>query len=268
MPRSHLPPFLPATRPPFEADGYQPITDHVIASLPSMAHILIVEDNPDLAYGLRTGLEIEGYEVDVAEDGETGLARAQQSVPDLMILDLMLPGMDGYRVLRALREKGIEMPVLILTARGEEADKVLGFRLGADDYVTKPCGVLELLARVGALLRRSRMAERAAHAGSGSDGVERFGTVEINPASRTVTKGGQLVSLSPKEFDLLLTLVRRRGAVASRVELLREVWGHRVEVMTRTVDIHIAELRRKLEDDPSEPRHILTVWKAGYRLEP
>jgi len=229
-------------------------------------NILIVEDNPDLAYGLRTGLEIEGYEVAVAEDGETGLARAKQWLPDLVILDLMVPGMDGYRVLRSLRDDGLEMPVLILTARGQEADKVLGFRLGADDYVTKPCGVLELLARVGALLRRSRMSERGTHAGG--ETIERFGDVEINPASRTVTKSGHLVALSPKEFDLLLTLVRRRGAVASRVELLREVWGHRVEVMTRTVDIHIAELRRKLEDDPSAPRHILTVWKAGYRLEP
>src|SRR5438034_2426466 len=169
-------------------------------------NILIIEDNPDLAYGLRTGLEIEGYAVDVAEDGETGLARAKQWLPDLLILDLMLPGMDGYRVLKNLREDGLEMPVLILTARGQEADKVLGFRLGADDYVTKPCGVLELLARVGALLRRSRIAERA-----GADGIERFGRVEINPASRTVTKEGTPVALSPKEFDLLLALVRRRG---------------------------------------------------------
>ena len=230
-----------------------------------VTNILIVEDNPDLAYGLRTGLEIEGYEVAVAEDGETGLARARQWLPDLVILDLMLPGMDGYRVLKSLRDDGLEMPVLILTARGQETDKVLGFRLGADDYVTKPCGVLELLARVGALLRRSRMIDRGAHLAM--ETIERFGDIEINPASRTVTRKGQPVALSPKEFDLLLTLVRRRGAVASRVELLREVWGHRVEVMTRTVDIHIAELRRKLEDDPSAPRHILTVWKAGYRLE-
>ena len=229
----------------------------------TMPRILIVEDNPDLAYGLRTGLEIEGYDVQVAEDGETGLDRARAWSPDLVMLDLMLPGMDGYRVLRTMREGGSDVPVLSLTARGEEADKVLGFRLGADDYVTKPCGVLELLARVGALLRRSRIAERA-----GADGIERFGSVEINPASRTVTREGTAVALSPKEFDLLLALVRRRGAVASRVELLREVWGHRVEVMTRTVDIHIAELRRKLEHDPSQPRHILTVWKAGYRLEP
>ena len=242
-------------------DGVPSPTDTVTMTT---ARILIVEDNANLAYGLRTGLEIEGYEVQVAEDGETGLERAKRWSPDLVMLDLMLPGMDGYRVLKALRESGSEVPVLILTARGEEADKVLGFRLGADDYVTKPCGVLELLARVGALLRRSRLADHRAP----TDAIERFGTVEINPSSRTVTKEGTPVALSPKEFDLLLALVRRRGAVASRVELLREVWGHRVEVMTRTVDIHIAELRRKLEDDPSQPRHILTVWKAGYRLEP
>jgi two-component system, OmpR family, alkaline phosphatase synthesis response regulator PhoP len=231
----------------------------------TMPRILIVEDNPDLAYGLRTGLEIEGYDIQIAEDGESGLERARAWRPDLVMLDLMLPGMDGYRVLRTLRESGADMPVLILTARGEEADKVLGFRLGADDYVTKPCGVLELLARVGALLRRSRIADAR---NVTTDTLERFGAVEINPSSRTVTKEGTPVALSPKEFDLLLALVRRRGAVASRVDLLREVWGHRVEVMTRTVDIHIAELRRKLEDDPSQPRHILTVWKAGYRLEP
>jgi DNA-binding response OmpR family regulator len=234
-----------------------------------MTRVLIIEDNPNLAYGLRTGLEIEGYDVQVTEDGESGLERARSWSPDLVMLDLMLPGMDGYRVLRSLRESGSDVPVLILTARGEEADKVLGFRLGADDYVTKPCGVLELLARVAALLRRSRALDhRTTPADGGGAAVERFGSVEINPASRTVSRRGIAVALSPKEFDLLLALVRRRGAVASRVELLREVWGHRVEVMTRTVDIHIAELRRKLEDDPSEPRHILTVWKAGYRLEP
>jgi DNA-binding response OmpR family regulator len=229
-----------------------------------MTRILIVEDNPDLAYGLRTGLEIEGYETDVAEDGLTGLTRAQEWEPHLVILDLMLPGMDGYRVLRTLRERGQEMPVLVLTARGEEADKVLGFRLGADDYVTKPCGVLELLARVGALLRRARPTDGQKPA---EPALERFGGVEINPAARSVMRDGQAVALSPKEFDLLLTLVRRRGAVVSRLELLREVWGYHADVMTRTVDIHIAELRRKLEENPSQPKHILTVWKAGYRLE-
>lgn len=226
-----------------------------------MPQILIVEDNADLAFGLSTSLEVEGYEVTVANDGPGGLAAARERNPDVIILDLMLPGLDGYRVLRTLREEGREMPVLILTARGEEADKVLGFRLGADDYVTKPVGVLELLARVNALLRRVRAPEKKEAAN------ERFGNVEIIPSSRTVLRNGTQVALTPKEFDLLLALVRRRGAVASRFELLKEVWGHRTAVMTRTVDIHIRELRRKLEDNPAEPRHILTVWKAGYRLE-
>jgi DNA-binding response OmpR family regulator len=227
-----------------------------------MTRILVVEDNPDLAFGLRNNLEIEGYEVVVAEDGPTGLDRATESRPDLIILDLMLPGMDGYRVLRALRQKGLEQPVLILTARGDEADKVMGFRNGADDYVTKPFGVLELLARVEALLRRTGKGPRAAGAAT-----ERFGEVEVDAAARTVLRGGAPVALTPMEFDLLVALIRRRGAVASRHELLREVWGHRAAVVSRTVDTHIAELRRKLEDDPSEPRHILTVRKAGYRLQ-
>ncbi|HEX6631868.1 MAG TPA: response regulator transcription factor [Gemmatimonadaceae bacterium] len=234
-----------------------------------MPQLLLVEDNPDLAFGLRTGLEIEGYEVHVAEDGPTGLKLARELRPDLVILDLMLPGMDGYRVLRAMREDGLEMPVLILTARGEEADKVLGFRIGADDYVVKPCGVLELLARVAALLRRAgrRPREEVDPAVQAAQSVERFGDVEVYDARRTVLKRGEPVPLTPKEFDLLLTLIRRRGAVATRSDLLREVWGHKAEVATRTVDIHVAELRRKLEEDPAAPRHILTVWKAGYRFE-
>lgn len=229
------------------------------------ARILIVEDNPDLAYGLQTSLEIEGHSVEVAEDGVSGLERALDAPPDLIILDLMLPGMDGYRVLRSLREEGVETPVIILTARGEEADKVMGFRLGADQYVTKPFGLLELLARVKALLRRSAgPAEPESREGAS---IERFGEIEVNPSSHTVTRAGEPVQLTPKEYDLLLALIRRRGAVASRPELLREVWGHQASVMTRTVDIHISELRRKLEPDPPNPRHILTVRKAGYRLE-
>lgn len=232
-----------------------------------MPRLLLVEDNPDLAFGLRTGLEIEGYEVHHAEDGPTGLQMARDLAPDLIILDLTLPGMDGYRVLRTIREEGREMPVLILTARGEEADKVLGFRIGADDYVVKPCGVLELLARVTALLRRAgRRTDLPDPAVAAAQSVERFGDVEVYDARRTVLKKGEPVALTPKEFDLLVSLIRRRGAVATRAELLREVWGHRAEVATRTVDIHVAELRRKLEDDPAEPRHILTVWKKGYRL--
>ena len=227
-----------------------------------MARVLVVEDNPDLAFGLRNNLEIEGYDVDVADDGPSGLTRARDSLPDLVILDLMLPGMDGYRVLRALRAEGFERPVLILTARGEEADKVIGFRNGADDYVTKPFGVLELLARIEALLRRSTGAARTP-----PSAAERFGDVEVDRTARTVTREGIPVYLAPMEFELLLALLQRRGAVATRQELMREVWGHRAVVVSRTVDTHIAELRRKLEHDPAEPRHILTVRKSGYRLE-
>jgi DNA-binding response OmpR family regulator len=224
--------------------------------------ILIVEDNADLAYGLRNNLEIEGYSVEVAADGHAGLAAARALVPQLVILDLMLPGLDGYRVLKALRDDGLEMPVLILTAHGEEADKVRGFRLGADDYVTKPFGILELIARVAALLRRTTRG-----APISDRPREEFGDIAIDPATRTVLRCSEPVPLTPMEFDLLLALIRRKGAVASRLELLKEVWGHSSAVLTRTVDTHIAELRKKLERDPAAPRHILTVRKAGYRLD-
>ncbi len=228
-----------------------------------MNRILVVEDNPDLAFGLQTALEVEGYEVGVAADGPRGLAEATRFAPDLIILDLMLPGMDGYRVLRTLRDGGSEIPVLILTARSEEADKVLGFTTGADDYVTKPFGLLELLARVKALLRRAGVGTNGSHTA-----IERIGShLEVNLASRTVKRAGHEVSLTPKEFDLLQALLKRRGAVASRLELLKEVWDYSAAVMTRTVDMHIAELRRKLEENPSNPHHILTVRKVGYRLE-
>ncbi|MDQ6925692.1 MAG: response regulator transcription factor [Candidatus Eremiobacteraeota bacterium] len=226
-----------------------------------MPRILVVEDNPDLAFGLRNNLEIEGYEVLIAEDGNAGLAMARESSPDVMILDLMLPGIDGYKVLRTLRDEGRETPVLILTAKGEEADKVRGFRLGADDYVTKPFGVLELMARVQALLRRGGNASEA------SEAAVRFGDVAVHPASRVVTRGDDPVELTPMEFELLLALLRRRGAVTTRTELLREVWGYHAAVVSRTVDTHVAELRRKLEEDPATPRHIITVRKAGYRLQ-
>jgi DNA-binding response OmpR family regulator len=156
------------------------------------------------------------------------------------------------------------MPVLILTARGEEVDKVRGFRLGADDYVTKPFGVMELVVRIEALLRR---AGRGPAARSGNDAVHRIGDIEIDVDDHRVRRGGREVPLSPKAFELLLALVRKQGRVATRVELLRDVWGYASAVTTRTVDTHVAELRRRLEDNPAEPRHILTVWKVGYRLQ-
>jgi len=231
-----------------------------------MARVLLVEDNVDLAYGLQNNLEIEGYEVRVAERGETGLEQAAEWDPDLIILDLMLPDLDGYRVLEHLRKSGITTPVLILTARGEESDKVLGFRLGADDYVTKPFGVLELLARVEAILRRVG-GPTESDGGDGDESVE-FGVIRIDLRSRIVLRDEVEVALTPKELELLMALIRRDGAVATRLELLQEVWGHRAAVVSRTVDTHISELRRKLEDEPSHPRHILTVHKAGYRFHP
>ena len=223
-----------------------------------MSRVLVVEDNADLAVGLQNNLEIEGYEVQVATDGRAGLAAARAQSPDLVILDLMLPELDGFRVLRALREQPGGPPILILTARGEEADKVRGLKLGADDYVTKPFGLLELLARVEALLRRAR--------GAPARRRERFGDVEVDVAARTIRRGDHTVDLAPKELDLLLTLLDAEGAALSRLDLLRRVWGYPSAVVTRTVDTHVAELRRKLEDDPARPQHILTVRKVGYRL--
>lgn len=226
------------------------------------ARILLIEDNESLAAGIRHNLELEGYDVEVAGDGPSGLDSARLRPPDLLVLDIMLPGMDGFQILRALRAEGFDRPVLILTARGEEADKVRGFRLDADHYVTKPFGLLELLERVRALLRRSAPRDAA-------DGarVVNFGDVTLDALARRVTKAGNPVSLTPRAFDLLLALVASEGKVLSRQQLLREVWGHRAAVVTRTVDSHVSELRQKLEDDPSEPRHIHTVWKAGYRFE-
>lgn len=229
-----------------------------------MSRILLIEDNRDLAFGLRNNLEIEGYEVETAETGKGGLDAFARTAPDLLILDLMLPELDGFRVLRSLRKEGHSTPILILTARGEEADKVRGLRMGADDYVTKPFGLLELLARVEALLRRTHKA----HTTSDSIAVQRFGKVEVDPGARTVSRASEMVELSPKEFDLLLALLRAGGAVVSRLQLMREVWGYSAAVVSRTVDTHIAELRRKLEENPASPRHILTVRKTGYRIKP
>jgi DNA-binding response OmpR family regulator len=235
-----------------------------IADAPGMrpSRILIIEDNEDLAFGLERTLAGEGYNVTVAASGTTGLAQAHATQPDLVLLDVMLPGgPDGYRTLMQMRNDGLDMPVLMLTARGEESDKVHGFRLGADDYVVKPFGLSELIARVRALLRRGRASDEREQAHFG------FGDVVIDPVGRIVTRAGERVSLTPREFDLLLALVRRPGVVLTRVALLRTVWEHQADVLTRTVDIHIGELRRKLEAVPAKPRHLVTVWKTGYRFD-
>jgi two-component system, OmpR family, alkaline phosphatase synthesis response regulator PhoP len=210
---------------------------------------------------VTTALQSEGFDVGVACTGPEAVARARDRDADLIILDLMLPGFDGYRVIRTLRAEGIETPILVLTARGEEADKVKGLRLGADDYVTKPFGAMELLARVDALLRRSRLSAPAPVV------LDQFGEVEVSRTARTVKRRGEPVALTPKEFDLLIALMDRAGAVVARGDLLRAVWGYHQDVNTRTVDIHVSELRAKLEPNPAQPVHIITVRKAGYRFE-
>jgi len=227
-----------------------------------MARVLVVEDQRDLAALLAQNLRIEGLEVRTVEDGREVMPMVRSWAPELVILDLMLPGIDGYEVLRQIRATSGDLPVLILSARGEERDKIRGFRLDADQYVTKPFSLLELLERVHALLRRS------ARGGSEpAGGSYTFGDVTVDTASRTVTRGGAPVALPPKAFDLLLSLIRRDGKVATRVELLREVWGYGPLVLSRTVDSHVVELRRKLETDPANPRHLVTVFKVGYRFE-
>ena len=232
-----------------------------------MTRILVVEDNEALARGLRDNLEYEGYEVAVAHDAAAGLAAARAARPDLIILDLMLPGVDGYRTLRELRAAGDATPVLVLTALADEADKVRGFRFGADDYVTKPFGLMELLARVDALLRRARGGAPAPPPAADAAAIPcLFADVRLDATAHAVTRGGAVVALRPKEYDLLVALVARAGGVATRDALLREVWGYERGVTSRTVDTHIAELRRKLEPDPAHPRHLLTVRKTGYRL--
>lgn len=229
-----------------------------------MTRILVVEDDADLALGLKNNLEIERYDVRVAADGDAALTIAEAWAPALVLLDLMIPRIDGFGVLRALRARDPSIAILILTARGGETDKVLGLKLGADDYVTKPFGLLELLARVESLLRRRGTAPPDE---AGEPAVLRVGDIEVNRPARIVTKNGAAVPLRPKEFDLFVALLRRRGAVLSRLELMQAVWGYSAAVITRTVDTHIGELRRKLEADPARPRHIKTVRSAGYRLD-
>lgn len=226
--------------------------------------ILIVEDNRNLALGVRRALETEGYEVVHVVRGDDALERLEDGRFDLVVLDLMLPGASGFEVLRALRTGDDATPVLILSARGEDLDKIQGFRLGADDYVVKPVGVLELLLRVQAILRRAGRVEVP------EPSRHRFGDVEVDEGTRTVHRGGEPVDLTRLEFDLLAALLRAGGDVVRRERLLREVWGfpEPERVQTRTIDTHIASLRSKLEEDPGRPRHILTVRKVGYRLAP
>lgn len=226
-----------------------------------LARLLLVEDNPDLAFGLRANLELEGHQVYLCDDGQRVLSDIKQHRPDLLILDVMLPNRDGFQLLDDIRAAGFEFPVLMLTARSEEAEMVFALRRGADDYVTKPFGLMELLARVDVLLRRHQGNVKDANAS-----IE-LGEIRIHQPSRQVWLKDEEVKLTPKEYDLLMALIEAPNQVLSRQKLLRKVWEHSADVASRTVDTHIAELRRKLEKDPARPAFLLTSRSAGYWLK-
>jgi two-component system alkaline phosphatase synthesis response regulator PhoP len=224
--------------------------------------ILVIEDDPSITMGLELNLRAEGYRVILAHDGEEGLAKARKEEIDLLILDVMLPRLNGFEVLRMLRGEGNEIPVLMLSARGAEMDKVMGLELGAEDYVTKPFGLAELLARVRAILRREGKAR-----GTRSQ-VFRTGELEINADTRQVLRDGKPVELTATEFDVLLCLVEAKGRVLSREQIQAHVWGPDHHGTTRTVDNFLLQLRSKLEVDSGEPRHLVTVRGVGYRFVP
>ncbi len=228
-----------------------------------MTRVLIVEDNHSIAQGVRTALLSEGFDVRIAGDGLEGLDRVRMWQPDVVILDLMLPKLDGLQVLRTMRFEGFDTPVLILSARGDDVDKVRGFRTGGDDYVTKPFSVAELLARVEALARRRVVTRVEPHHGAQ---VESFAGLELSLGTREVRHCGALIELRPREYDLLLALVRRQGEAVSRRDLLREVWGYNDDVESRTIDSHIVELRRHLQTVSPKAVQIITTRKVGYRL--
>jgi DNA-binding response OmpR family regulator len=221
--------------------------------------ILIVEDEPDMVLGLRDNFEFEGYVVVTASDGAAGLEKARSEKPDLLILDIMMPKLSGLEVCKTLRGEGFEKPIIMLTARGQEIDKVVGLELGADDYVTKPFSIRELLARVRAILRRSDGGKRRL-------ARYRFSDVELDFEVYRATKGGTALEMSPREFELLRYLIERKGDTVSRDQLLEDVWGYESYPSTRTVDTHIAKLRAKIGDSGSEPRYILTMHGSGYKF--
>ena len=224
-----------------------------------MTRVLIIEDDPAILRGLSDNLSDEGYAVSAVQDAETGYKLQRNERVDLIVLDLMLPRMSGFELCRKLRAEGVHTPILMLTARSEESDRVFGLDLGADDYVTKPFSVRELLARIRALLRRPRTAVESA-------GELQFGDVEVDFKRYIARRKGQSVEMTHKEFDILRLLVSRGGEVVTRDELLNEVWGYESYPVSRTVDNHMVTLRAKLEDDPAHPQYIRTVRGVGYRF--
>jgi DNA-binding response OmpR family regulator len=227
-----------------------------------MSKILIVEDEPNMRLGLKDNLEFEGYEVDFAEDGETGLKNILEGNYNLVLLDVMLPRMSGFDVCRNVRKKGNNIPIILLTAKGEEIDKVLGLELGADDYITKPFSIRELLARIKAVLRRGEDKEQSKN----KNDLKKIGRIEIDFSSFNAFEDGLSVQMSHKEFEILNFLWDHKNSTVSRDDLLNNVWGYDESPTTRTVDNFILKLRQKIEKDPNHPRIILTVHGIGYKL--
>ena len=226
-----------------------------------MSRILVVEDEPAILRGLTDTLRLEGHEIATASDGDAGYRLARETKPDLIVLDLMLPRMSGYEVCRKLRADGLRVPILILSARGDEADRILGLDIGADDYMGKPFSLRELVARVRALLRRTASTTDLADRLEYEDVVVDFRRYEA-------LRSGEALDMTRKEFGVLRALVERAGEVVTRDALLRQVWGYDAMPTTRTVDNHVASLRAKLERDPSNPRHLLTMHGVGYKWIP
>lgn len=224
--------------------------------------VLVVEDDASISLGLRINLQGEGYEVLSAEDGEEGLTLARRERPDLVILDVMLPKMNGLQVLQTIRHEGMQMPIIVLSARTGEMDKVAGLELGAEDYVAKPFSLAELLARIRAALRRGPPSPEVA-----ARSVRAFGDIRIDVAARSVTRAGAPVEITATEFDVLLCLVEARGVALTREEIFSRVWGPKHHGTPRTIDNFLQQLRAKLEPDPQKPRHLLTVRGIGYRFD-
>ena len=224
-----------------------------------METILIVEDDPTMLRGLKDNFEFKGYRVLTAPDGEEGLNAALNEKPDLILLDIMLPKINGYEVCRLIRKENLDMPIIMLTAKGEESDIVLGLNLGADDYVTKPFSIKELLARAAAFLRRSRQTEQD---------VYEFGGYRLDIPARKFTRGAEEIKLSPKEFKLLELFLKKPGRALTRDEILNAVWGYDCYVGPRTIDRFVTTLRNKIEPDPHNPTYIHTVREIGYKFEP
>jgi len=224
-----------------------------------MPKVLIVEDDAAMATALSDGFTYEGYEIALARDGEAGLKAARETTPDVIVLDVMLPKLSGLDVCKRLRAEGSNVPIMMLTARGQEIDKVLGLKLGADDYVTKPFGFMELIARVEALLRRTTGGARPA-------AVYGFGDVVVDFKTAELKKRGEAVEVTARELKLLEYFIAHRGEVVPRERLLDQVWEYDAAPLTRTVDMHVAKLRKKIENDPSDPKFIVTVHRMGYKF--